>query len=91
MPPRSGTARLDGRGRLSLPAELRRRLDLRPGDDLVLSEEPDGALRLESRRSAAKALIGSAGSAPHSTVDELLDERGRESAAAARDARRSPR
>lgn len=71
----SGTVRLDERGRLLLPAALRHRLGMRPGDELVLSEEAGGALRLESRRSAARALIGLAGSLDHSAVDDLRTER----------------
>jgi AbrB family looped-hinge helix DNA binding protein len=83
-----GTARLDGRGRLLLPAELRRRLGLRAGDELVVREEPDGAVRVESRRAAARALIGLAGPAGHSMVEELRKERRREAEAEDAEARR---
>lgn len=76
-----GMARLDERGRLVLPAALRRRLGLRPGDELVVSEQADGALRVESRRTAARALLGLAGPARgESAVEELLAERRRETA-----------
>jgi len=71
------TARIDERGRLLLPVELRRRLDLHPGDELVIVDEPDGA-RLKSRRLAAYSLIGLAGTADHSVVDELREQRERE-------------
>ena len=74
----SGTARLDERGRLVLPAALRRRLGLEPGDDLLVSEEPDGILRVSSRRAAARALIGLAGSLDHSAVDDLRADRTRD-------------
>ncbi|MGH3449086.1 MAG: AbrB/MazE/SpoVT family DNA-binding domain-containing protein [Nocardioidaceae bacterium] len=84
----AATARLDERGRLVLPAELRRRLGLKPGDELVIVEEPDGA-RLKSRRVAAQALIGLAGTADHSVVDELRRQRERE--AADEDAAAGPR
>jgi len=88
MPEERGTVRLDERGRLVLPAALRRRLGMRPGDDLLVSEEPGGALRVESRRAAAQALIGRARPAPdHSTVKELRAERRREAAGADADAR----
>lgn len=87
----SGTARLDDRGRLVLPAALRRRLDMRPGDDLLVTEEADGVLRVESRRAAAHALIGLAGPADQSMVDELRSQRRREAAAEDADARRAPR
>lgn len=66
-----GTARLDERGRLVLPAELRRRLGLNAGDEVAITEEGDGALRIESRLAAARALIGLAGSIDHSSLDDL--------------------
>jgi AbrB family looped-hinge helix DNA binding protein len=71
------TARLDERGRLVLPAKLRHRLDLHPGDELVIVDEPDG-VRLKSRRVAARSLIGLAGTADHCVVDELRRQRERE-------------
>jgi len=73
-----GTVRLDERGRLVLPAALRHRLGLEPGDDLLVSEDPDGILRVSSRRAAAQALIGLAGSLDHSAVDDLRVERTRD-------------
>jgi len=48
---------LDEHGRVVLPADMRRRLEMRPGDELVVTEEPGGTLRLQSRRCAAHALI----------------------------------
>ncbi len=67
---------MDERGRVVLPAEIRRRLEMRPGDEFVVTEEPGGTLRLQSRRSAAHALIGLAGPLEHSAVDDLrLDRR----------------
>ena len=83
-----GTARLDARGRLVLPAELRRRLGLHAGDEVRISEEADGALRVETRRAAAQSLIGLAGTAGASAVDELTAERQRETEIEERDARR---
>lgn len=74
-----------------LPAALRQRLGLRPGDDLMVTEEADGVLRVESRRTAAQALIGLAGSADHSMVEELREQRRHEAAAEDVDARRSSR
>lgn len=73
-----GSARLDERGRLVLPAALRHRLGLRPGDDFVVTEESEGVLRVESRRAAARALIGLAGPIDHSTVEELRAQRRRD-------------
>ena len=83
-----GTARLDARGRLVLPAELRRRLGLHAGDEVRISEEADGALRVETRRGAAQSLIGLAGTSEESAVDELTAERHREAEFEEREARR---
>ncbi|UNX55317.1 AbrB/MazE/SpoVT family DNA-binding domain-containing protein [Georgenia sp. TF02-10] len=71
--------RLDERGRLQLPAAVRHRLGLSPGDEVVVIEEPDGA-RLVSTPVAARALIGIAGKLDHSAVDELRQLRAREAA-----------
>jgi AbrB family looped-hinge helix DNA binding protein len=84
----SGIARLDERGRLVLPAQLRRRLGLSAGDQVTISEEGDGVLRVQSRQAAARALIGSAGSAERSVLAELRDDRHRQAAAEDRDAAR---
>lgn len=75
-----GRVRLDERGRVVLPADLRRRLEMRPGDEVVVTEEPGGTVRLQSRRSAAHALLGSAGRLEHSAVDDLRDDRNRDAA-----------
>ncbi len=69
---------MDERGRVVLPADMRRRLQMRPGDELVVTEEPGGALRLQSRRSAAHSLIGLAGRLEHSAVDDLRSDRRRD-------------
>ncbi len=74
-----------------LPVALRRRLGLRAGDEVTISEEADGVLRLESGRAAARALIGSAGRTKRSVVDELRDERRRQAAAEDKDAERPSR
>lgn len=75
------TVRVDDRGRVVLPAGLRRQLGLSEGDELLA--EVDGlGLRLVSRRAAAFALVGAAASDGHegSAVGELLRERRREQA-----------
>jgi len=54
-----------------------------------LSEESDGSLRVESRRTAAHALIGLAGSLDHSTLEDLAVERRQRFAAEDADAARS--
>lgn len=87
----SGTARLDERGRLVLPVAMRRRLGLRAGDEVRISEEADGVLRVESRLAAARALIGSAGRAELSMVDELRVDRLEQAAAEDQDAERRSR
>ena len=68
--------RLGDRGRLVLPAELRRALDLKPGDELVARLEGDG-VRLVSRRSLARDVRGvlSRLAPERDLVAELLAER----------------
>jgi len=82
----SGNARLDDRGRLVLPAGFRSKLGLKPGDEVRISEESDGSLRVESRQTAAHALIGLAGSLDHSALDDLATDRRRQAAAEGADA-----
>lgn len=41
-------------GRFVLPAELRRALGLRVGDDVILELEPDGSVRLMTRLQAIR-------------------------------------
>jgi AbrB family looped-hinge helix DNA binding protein len=48
---------LGERGRLVLPAQLRRRLDLQPGDRLILTVEPEGDLRVVTARTQARRLL----------------------------------
>jgi AbrB family looped-hinge helix DNA binding protein len=87
----SGNARLDDRGRLVLPAEFRDRLGVKPGDEVRISEESDSSLRIESRRTAAHALIGLAGSLDHSVLDDLAADRREQAVAEDADALRSGR
>ncbi len=81
-----GTARLDERGRLVLPAEMRRRLGLQAGDVVSITEEDDGVLRVESRRAAARALLGIAGSSDRPSLEGLKADRRRQLAAEHKDA-----
>ncbi len=89
MAPLSGKIRLDQRGRLVLPADVRNRLGLNPGDEVRISEQSDGSLRVESRLTAAHALIGLAGSADHSVLEDLAAERREQAAAEEADTARS--
>ncbi len=68
------------RGRIVLPAEVRRVLSLEPGDRLQLTVEPDGSLRLRSFAAIAKSVRGAFRDlAPgRSLADELIAERRRE-------------
>lgn len=68
---------LGERGRLVLPAKLRRRLELQPGDRLLITAEEDGSLRVVSARELAHRFFGIYRDlAPgRSLVDELIAER----------------
>lgn len=44
-------AKLNANGRVVIPAPMRKALDLRPGDELIMRVE-DGELRLSTRRRA---------------------------------------
>ena len=72
--------RLGDRGRLVLPADLRRRAGLRQGEELIAVYE-DGILRLVARRELARAGRGMfAHVAPgRDLIGELLAERRDES------------
>jgi AbrB family looped-hinge helix DNA binding protein len=71
---------LGDRGRLVLPAEIRKRLSLRQGDQLLISVELDGSLRLTNAQQAVRETRGLyRGRARHrSLVDELIADRRRE-------------
>ena len=71
------TITLSDRGRLVLPARLRQRLDLQPGDRLIVTVEPDGGFRVVSARELARRLWGLYRDlAPgRSLADELIAER----------------
>ncbi|MGH8583278.1 MAG: AbrB/MazE/SpoVT family DNA-binding domain-containing protein [Gammaproteobacteria bacterium] len=71
---------LGNRGRLVLPAAVRRRLRLKDGDQLILSCEDDGTLRLVSAREVARQTRGllrriAPGLKKHSLANELIAER----------------
>jgi AbrB family looped-hinge helix DNA binding protein len=68
---------LGERGRLVLPAELRRQLSLNPGDRLVITMEEDGSFRVISARELARRLRGLLAdlSSGTSLADELIADR----------------
>jgi AbrB family looped-hinge helix DNA binding protein len=70
------------RGRLVIPAALRRALGIGPGSTLIARLEDGGRLVLEDRRAVARRLRGSWGPMPagRSAVEELLEERSAEAA-----------
>ncbi len=72
--------KIDDRGRLVLPARLRQRLDLQPGDRLIVTLDAEGGFRAVPAREQARRLCGLYRDlAPgRSLVDELLAERRRE-------------
>lgn len=73
---------LGDRGRLVLPAEVRRRLKLRQGDELLVTVQPDGSLRLATRRQIVREARGlyRSRTGRRSLVDELIAERREEAA-----------
>jgi AbrB family looped-hinge helix DNA binding protein len=77
------------RGRLVVPAEVRERLHLRPGDTLTLTLEANGTAILHTRASAIARLRGAFKdlSPGRNAVDELIAERRREAAMEERDTR----
>jgi AbrB family looped-hinge helix DNA binding protein len=71
---------LGDRGRLVLPSELRKSLGLKTGEELVLTVDEDGGMRLTSRRQRLDRLQGMFASIqPHRILsEELIRERRRE-------------
>lgn len=74
---------LGPRGRLVLPAVVRKRLGLKEGDRLILTVEPDGRMRLASAREAARRARGLLReilpeASRRSLADELIEERRKE-------------
>jgi bifunctional DNA-binding transcriptional regulator/antitoxin component of YhaV-PrlF toxin-antitoxin module len=66
--------RLGERGRLVLPAALRRQLSLQTNDRLLATVESDGSLRLTSAREAARRARGLLRRLDASPRDGLLSE-----------------
>ncbi|MBS3934195.1 MAG: AbrB/MazE/SpoVT family DNA-binding domain-containing protein [Truepera sp.] len=82
-PPSQGhyTVQIGVKGRLILPAAVRRALSLSPGDRLLLTVEPDGALKLKAARQVASELRGLfAQRSPERLLSEELIQERREAA-----------
>lgn len=75
--PEQYSTHLGARGRLVLPAALRRSLGLHPGDRLILTVEPDGGFRVTTAGDLARRLFGLFRDlAPgHSLADDLIADR----------------
>jgi AbrB family looped-hinge helix DNA binding protein len=69
---------VEDRGRLVLPAELRRRARLERGERMAVQAEEDGSLRLERLVDRIERLTGSQAHLGPGLVDELLAERAAE-------------
>ncbi len=71
------TAEMDGRGRLVIPASLRKHLNLGEGDKLALTPQADNAVLLTTVRSHISDFKGILKMARknRSLVKELIDER----------------
>jgi AbrB family looped-hinge helix DNA binding protein len=70
-------AEMDGRGRLVIPASLRKHLNLAEGDKLALTPQGDNAVLLSAVRSHISQFKGILKKARNnrSLVKELIDER----------------
>lgn len=78
----SYTVELGARGRLVVPAGVRKRLGLAEGDTLVLTVEEDDGLRMRRLEDQVKRMQGAYGrrAKGRSLAAELIDERRREAA-----------
>lgn len=75
-------ATVGDRGRLVLPSALRRRMAVKAGDALILTDEGDGSCRIIRRADLIQRLRGSWRQARGRRLsDELIAERRREAAA----------
>lgn len=78
----SDGARIDGQGRIVIPAAIRHALKMEPGDPVAV-RIVDGEIRITTRRAAlerARAVVMAATQGRRSLVDELISERRAEAA-----------
>ncbi|MDY6802726.1 MAG: SpoVT/AbrB domain-containing protein [Cyanobacteriota bacterium] len=73
---------LENKGRLTLPSEVQQKLDIKPGDPLILCLAEDGNFKLLSARKQVRKIRGILKdiSPQRSLVDELIQERREEAA-----------
>jgi len=71
---------MGSRGRVVLPISMRRDLKLESGDELVVTVEPDGSLRIASTKQVVRRTRGiyKSRAGNRSLVDELIAERRKE-------------
>ena len=74
------SAKLNANGRVVIPAAVRKALDFRPGDELIMRVE-DGELHLSTRRQALagrERMIGQYIPSDEDLTQSLIDDRRRE-------------
>lgn len=72
---------LGAKGRIVLPARLRKRLNLRPGERMIITVGPDGGVRLRTIAQVVDSCLGMykhLGPPGVSQADELIKERRQE-------------
>lgn len=72
--------RVGDRGRIVLPSPVRRALGVHPGDEVIMSVETEGVVRMTSRAEVARRCFGMLPDPPgRDLVAELIEERRAES------------
>ena len=73
------SVRLGDRGRIELPAEVRQALEVKPGDEVILTIEAGAGVRVTSRAEVARRCLGMLPAPPdRELVAELVAERRQE-------------